>query len=140
MPEPGIFTQTYAAQVPATDRIGNRRAFDILCSLSLPADRDLTDGSKFLWWLWVANLGPRLSEVVGHGITSAELREVQAACGMRIDSVLMSFTRNDSVCFVRLSLDQRGNVKVRHRMETLLAPSRASEQAEQQEQVSDEDY
>ena len=106
-----------------------------LCSLSLPADRDLTDGSKFLWWLWVANLGPRLSQVVGDGIVLAELREVQADCG----EVLTSFTRNHSVCFVRLSLDQRGNVKVRHWVETLLAPSRASEQAEQQEQVSDEE-
>ena len=88
--------------MPTTDRIGNRRAFDILCSLSLLADRDLNDGFKFLWWLWIANFGPRLSEVVGDGIASAELQEVQADCDMRIDSVLTSFTRNDSVCFARL--------------------------------------
>ena len=112
-PETGFFTQTYAARVPQTDRIGNRRAFDILRCLSLPQDRDLTDGSKFLWWLWVANLGPRLSQVVGHGIALAELQKVQTDCG----EVLTSFTRNDSVCFVCLSLDPRGNVKVRHWVE-----------------------
>ena len=88
-PETGIFTQTYAAQVPQTDRIGNRRALDILRGLSLPQDRDLTDGSKFLWWLWVANLGPRLSQVVGDGIALAKLREVKPDCGEVLTSCLL---------------------------------------------------
>ena len=125
MPGSGVFTQTFAVQMPVTDRIGHRRALDILGTLHLPEDRDLTDGSKFLWWLWVANLGPRVSDVIGGGIVCAELLTFHDHFGADF-----AFTRVDaSVCFVTLSFDRRGNPKVTHWVQNPLAPSSASEQA-----------
>ena len=92
--------------MPTTDRIGKRRAWDILEKLALPADGDLTDGSKFLWGLWVPKLADRVPDVIGNGIVRASL----SARG-DVHGASVAFTRVDaSVCVVRLFRDERGQL------------------------------
>ena len=77
-------------------------------NLLLPRDQDLTDGSKFLWWLWVANLAQQQTEVVGGGIQKAELVAVDA------DSAVVAFTRVDQ-SLVQVELTEgRAGLIVRH--------------------------
>jgi hypothetical protein len=99
MPMGGVYTTAHAALVPQTDRIGKQRAWQIFESLDPTRDQDLTDGSKFLWWLWVANFGPLVPYVVGPGILGAQFI---ANAGASRDATVV-FTRNDqSSCFVTL--------------------------------------
>ena len=70
----------------------------MLQNLLLPRDQDLTDGSKFLWWLRVANLAQHQAEVVSVGIQKAGLLAVNAC------SAVVAFTRLDlSVVQVQLT-------------------------------------
>ena len=94
--------------VPQTKRISKAKAWHILQNLVLPKDRNLTDGSKFCWWLWVANLAHHQVEIIGPGIRVAELVHVDA------HSAVVAFTRVDqSVTRVRLAAN-RGVLSVHH--------------------------
>ena len=103
LPPDGVVTRAYLQTVPQTDRISKQRAWHILQRLLLPRDRDLTDGSKFLWWLWIANLAQHQAEVVGSGIQKAELVAVNAR------SAVIDFTRVDlSLVQVHLTESRAG--------------------------------
>ena len=108
LPSDGVIRRANLQMVPQTDRISKRRVWYILRNLLLPRDQDLTDGSKFLWWLWVANLAQQQTEVVGGGIQKAELVAVDA------DSAVVAFTRVDqSLVQVQLT-ETRSGLIVRH--------------------------
>ena len=120
LPPSGIFTMADAFLVPVTDRIGHKRAWDILGSLEFPADRDLTDGSKFLWWLWVANLASREAEIVGPGIVGAHCTAFYK--DQDAGHATVEFTRaDDSVSLVSVSHGRshgrEGRMKVQYRLQ-----------------------
>ena len=83
------FNMEAVATIPQTDRIGKEEAYATLSQLSagrLPTDSD----SNFPWWLFVANLGSKTQEVIGCGITAAELLPSIGPTGVRL-----KFTRID---------------------------------------------
>ena len=66
------FNMEAVVTIPQSDRIGKEAAYAMLSQLSagwLPTDSD----SFFPWWLFLANLGHKTQEVIGCGITAAEL-------------------------------------------------------------------
>ena len=53
----GVFTKERAKYIAQGDWIGRKQAWHQLSSLNDPVPVDITDGSQFLWWLWVAGFG-----------------------------------------------------------------------------------
>ena len=107
LPLNGVFTRAHGQIVPQTDRISKADAWAMLQTLVLPRDRDLTDGTKFRWWLWIANIAPRVA-VIGAGIRMAELVTRNER------SAVIEFTRVDqSVVRVQLAANRSG-LSVRH--------------------------
>ena len=67
------FTARHATSVPQTDSIGKNRIWAWVLSLGAAEHMfDVTDGTQFRWWLWVATL-EHSHNVVGAGISSAEI-------------------------------------------------------------------
>ena len=71
--EDGVFTIDDARHIAQGDRIGRKEAWKQLSSLSGDVPSDITDGTKFLWWLWVAGFGSRLEPVIGCGLRKVEM-------------------------------------------------------------------
>ena len=67
------FQYAHACMVPATDRVGKKRAWAELESLP-DGDLDASPDAEFKWWLWLGNLGTVTREVLGAGVVSASLR------------------------------------------------------------------
>jgi hypothetical protein len=59
------FTYEQAKRIPQIDKLGKKEALEAL----------QTEPDKFKWWLFAANLGRHTEDVIGNGITSAELVE-----------------------------------------------------------------
>jgi len=58
--------------VPQTDRIGKKRAWQLLQELPV-GPLDSGPHATFKWWLWLANLGAETRTVLGDGVVAASL-------------------------------------------------------------------
>ena len=107
LPSNNIFTGADAKRVPTIDRIGKKRAWEMLYHLPETFPLDITTGTHFKWWLWVANLADRTHEVIGDGIASA----VVTMCDCSRAS--FTFTHVDgSECYVDLQWHDKVGFKV----------------------------
>ena len=96
--EHGVFSIGDARVVPQGDRIGRKEAWRILSALGDQTPLDLTDGSCFLWWLWICSFGAKLNQVIQCGLQTAELTEADN------ETKLLKFgRRDDTVVHVALS-------------------------------------
>ena len=96
--EDGVFSINDARLIPQGDRIGRKEAWKRLSSLRHDVPFDITDGTKFLWWLWVASFGSKLEPVVGCGLRKAEVvRDMDESKIVRFERV------NDTCVHVGLS-------------------------------------
>ena len=95
----GVFTKQDAQDIAQGDWIGRKRAWHQLFLVSDGVPVDTTDGSSFLWWLWVAGFGNgREQKVIGSGLRKAELVR------NRGEEKLVSFQRaDDTLVHVGLS-------------------------------------
>ena len=73
----GVFTIGDARLVPQNDRIGRKEAWRILSALGDQTPLDLTDGTRFAWWLWVSSFDAKMSQVIQRGLCKAELSETR---------------------------------------------------------------
>ena len=74
LPRGGVFSLADAHSVPQTDRIGKKRAWQLLGGLHEgPLNTD--PSSTFKWWLWLANLGNETGRVLGDGVVAASLTQ-----------------------------------------------------------------
>ena len=68
------FTATQAANDTQTDRIGKTRVWAWILSLGAAEHMsDVTDGTQFRWWLWIATLVQGHGNVVGAGISRVRM-------------------------------------------------------------------
>ena len=88
--KPRVFTLTDAGRVPQQDRIGKKRAWEMLQNLPKMHPLHITSGTDFKWWLWVANLAQHSEFELGAGITGAVVTECDRY------AVTVVFTRVDS--------------------------------------------
>ena len=84
--------------IPQIDRLTCQDAFNCLTRYPLGSIVDLTDGSRFPWPRFIANLGRMVPDIMGTGsITNVRLADVQC------NKVILELTRSDEIR-VRLSL------------------------------------
>ena len=106
MPPTG-FDSIHAMEVPTTDRLGKRTAWDALEKLP-DGYLDSSPDANFKWWLWLGNLGKITHEVLGVGVTSAYLRRRSSQVKWII------CTRADGSAYtVELSMWRSGDPKTR---------------------------
>ncbi len=108
---PPAFTWSDAQLIPQSDRIGKRRAWQLLNALrgqhlaqpgsaAQPPHVNLTNGRLFSWKLWLCNLGPLAQDTFGPGISTIHLEVNQGPI------ITMVVTRSDDTV-ATLSLAQR---------------------------------
>ena len=84
--------------IPQIDRLTCQDAFNCLIMYPLGSIVDLTDGSRFPWRRFIANLTRMVPDIMGTGsITNVRLADVQC------NKVIWELTRSDEIR-VRLSL------------------------------------
>ena len=75
MPQ-STYTLDQIQEIPQIDRIPKNVAFNKLLQNTWVEDEDVTDGTRFSWMRFVANLGALAPQIMGDGVTQVRLHEV----------------------------------------------------------------